>query len=54
MPTESIPDPILRFAEPLLTLPPAVLEGPVAEVLVPVEETTEEEGEAPLGVGREA
>ena len=48
-------DPILRLAVPLLLLlPPAVFEGPVLEVLVPLEppEPEEEDGRAPLGVGR--
>ena len=48
----------MRLAEPLLVLlPSAVLEGPVDEVLVPVEETPlwpEEEGLVPLAVGRAA
>ena len=54
-PTERMVDPTLRLAAPLLVLSlPAVLEGPVVEVLVPVEtpKPGEEGGVTPPGVGR--
>jgi len=53
-PTERMADPTLTPVEPPV-LPPAVLEGPVEEVLEPegrMELEPEEEGVAPEGVGR--